>query len=72
MQHWEYMTLAFESKNNQWMAEFRDGELPLDEILAEMGSNGWELVSTTPIDHGRFNISSGTSYLQLIFKRPKE
>ena len=60
---WEYRTVFFHTAGI-----FTDGNVEPEAIQAklhELGQQGWELVSSTPI-----NGNYGTTSLVLIFKRP--
>jgi hypothetical protein len=52
---------------NIWNNKFETGKSDWDE-LKKMASEGWELVSVTPIA----NVNGNTTQLLFIFKRPIE
>jgi len=62
---WEYKTIVF-GTSGFWSTKVEPHEL--DQICNQMGQDGWELATNTPITaEGSFNY---TKSLVLIFKRP--
>ena len=79
MQNWEYRIAAsiLNDKNDKWLfvcgnQEYKDSQT----MLNSLGSEGWELVSTTAFDHTSLKglprmPSTYTFYIEMYFKRPK-
>ena len=67
MTTWEYITNRFDLKNGVFSGPKID-ELKMQQSLNDLGREGWELVSITPIKE-----SSGhsTACLLATLKRPK-
>ena len=77
MQLWDYFILKLEmQEDGQWRTLFQEGWTTLDEILPDMGKNGWELISSTLIGDPYTSFlfgwqrRNGTNRLLMIFKRP--
>lgn len=67
---WEYMTISMEAKGI-WNKNFNEKESI--EKLNELGSEGWELLSTVPIERtGKFTQYSATYAFAFVFKRSKQ
>ena len=75
MQRWEYMRVASITDGagkNQWTINGQTVKIPaFDEILSQMGNDGWELVGLTALfttSPGGWEAKVSKDY---IFKRPK-
>ncbi len=65
---WEYMTISIEAKG-VWNKNFNE-KMSLQR-LNELGQEGWELISVTPVERtGVFTQKSATYAFAFIFKRP--
>ena len=63
MKKWEYLKVYYEMRTRQMGGVL----LPMDDALAELGNDGWELVSAPAWTIGSGPVCSAT----LIFKREK-
>lgn len=61
---WEYKVQNFVAEINGM--EFGNVNELLGNLLNQIGSEGWELISSTPIEPNK------VTNIQLVFKRPKE
>jgi hypothetical protein len=63
---WEYKTAKVEAKG--WFAGGKLDALEFDQVLNEMGDQGWELVSVLSVTqtHG------SSREIAAVFKRPKQ
>jgi hypothetical protein len=67
---WEYLTISIEAKGI-WNKKFN--EKASVEKLNELGAEGWELVSVTPIERtGTWSHQVATYAFAFIFKRPQQ
>jgi len=67
---WEYLTISLEAKG-VWTKNLNE-EKTLEK-LNELGKDGWELVSVTPISRtGVWTQREATYAFSFIFKRPKK
>jgi hypothetical protein len=65
---WEYITISIEAKG-VWNKNFN--EKASVEKLNQLGAEGWELVSVTPIERtGAWTQKAATYAFAFIFKRP--
>jgi hypothetical protein len=70
MQKWEYFVLVRSQLNGQWRwAEDNKDNRSSNEVLNDLGKQGWELVSTPTMLASLYG-NVGSTVMQYIFKRP--
>lgn len=68
MQRWEYRAISRQFEGTYWTVE-------LDEEFAELGRQGWELVTTYPVEELIRSIGPAEQFVYVhrchfVFKRP--
>ena len=67
MEQWEYKIISLEVKG--WINRKIDPKT--EQLLNELGNDGWELTGIAPIGGGTGGWSAETGSFALIFKRKK-
>ncbi|MGY8642239.1 MAG: DUF4177 domain-containing protein [Verrucomicrobiales bacterium] len=62
---WEYKSVTFNTAG--WVKRGIFDQAEIDQHLNDLGKEGWEAISTTPVSDG----SVGTSALLVLMKRRK-
>ena len=71
MANWEYKTVIWRSQALQRSQDIFFQPAMVDEELATLGAQGWELVTVIRLTNVWLTYTEYTTALQYIFKRPK-
>ena len=63
--HWEYKTIKIAAAISFWTVDI--DEKKLEQVINDLGADGWELVSALSVTHGY----GSTKNILAIFKRRK-